>query len=176
MLITTEKLKALYPQFAEFNDELLTLKLEAIESAIRAYTHNTFQNRAIRAYCEVNENTITLIKGNWLFKAGDTVSITTEPNSGLYTVLNADSSTLTVDKDLYPSEAIVTLVKYPNDVVTGAINILSWDCFDRDNIGVSSETISRHSVTYTTYDGNNTINGYPAMLFGFCNPYIQMRT
>lgn len=176
MLIEIDKLKALYPQFAEINDDLLTLKLESIESTIRAYTHNTFQNRAVRATCIVEGNKITFYKGNWLFKEGDTLSITSELNSGLYTVKSVDNDVLTVDKTLYEACEIVTLVKYPNDVITGAINVLSWDCFDRENAGIASESISRHSISYVTYDGSNTINGYPSMLFGFCNPYIQMRT
>lgn len=74
MLIEIDKLKALYPQFAEINDDLLTLKLDSIESTIRAYTHNTFQNRAVRATCVVEGNKITFYSGNWLFKQGDTLS------------------------------------------------------------------------------------------------------
>ena len=176
MLIEIDKLKALYPQFADINDDLLTLKLDAIESTIRAYTHNTFQNRAVRAVCMTEGNKITYFKGDWLFKKGDTLSITSELNSGLYVVKSVDLDVLTVDKELYEACEIVTLVKYPNDVITGAINVLSWDCFDRENAGIASESISRHSISYVTYDGSNTINGYPSMLFGFCNPYIQMRT
>lgn len=176
MLITIEKLKALYPQFADINDDLLTLKLDSIESAIRAYTHNTFQNRAVRAYCTVNGNTAICIKGDLLFKKGDTVSITSELNKGLYNILDVNSDTFTVDRVFYPAIELVTLVRYPNDVIAGAINVLEWDCFNRDHEGIASESISRHSVSYVTYDGSNTINGYPAMLFGFCNPYIQMRT
>lgn len=53
MLISTDELKALYSDFKDVDDDLLKRKLKAIESTIRAYTHNNFQNRQVR--CSINE-------------------------------------------------------------------------------------------------------------------------
>ena len=42
-------------------------------------------------------------------------------------------------------------------------------------VGIQSETISRHSVTYFNMDGDNSSMGYPKSLLGFLNPYIKAR-
>lgn len=176
MLISVKELKELYPKFADMNEKLLERKLSAIEASIRKYTNNPFQNRKIRgAYCSKG-NKLTSITGDHPFKVGQTVQISIA-NEGLYVVEEIGTDYFIVDKDLYESmNNLVTLIEYPLDLVDGAINILDWDCFQRDKLGISSETISRHSVSYQQYDGNNTINGYPAMLFGFCEMYKRART
>lgn len=177
MIITPLKLKSLYPKFKDIDDEVLTYKLEAVEDAIRSYTNNNFQVRTIRD--------VAFSKGNRLlfddvpsFKKGDTVQVSNCPeNDGVYLVEEVSGNGITIDKELY-SESInlVTLVKYPAAVIQGCVNILEWDCFNRDKVGVASETISRHSVSFQQYDGTNTIEGYPSMLFGFCKPYMRART
>lgn len=67
------------------------------------------------------------------------------------------------------------VVEYPADVKMGVINALKWDIESREKIGVSSETISRHSVTYTAVDGDNTSGGYPKAVIGFLKPYMKAR-
>ena len=42
-------------------------------------------------------------------------------------------------------------------------------------MGVQSETISRHSVTYYNLDGNTSSMGYPVALLGFLKPYKRAR-
>lgn len=64
-------------------------------------------------------------------------------------------------------------IEYPADIKLGAINLLKWEMEMREKAGVASETISRHSVTYKSGDGKNTINGYPAELMGFLKPYMK---
>ena len=65
--------------------------------------------------------------------------------------------------------------EYPPDVKMGAINALKWDFAMRDKIGISSETISRHSVTYADAAGNSDGNasGYPLAVIGFLKPYMR---
>ena len=178
MLISTLELKSLYPEYEAFNDVLLKRKLEAIETAIRVYTNNNFQNRGIRDSYYSKDKMLVGASVEINFKVGDTVQITQEPrNDGLYVIEDIQGNALTVDREMFDSpNNLVTKVQYPLDVVEGAINILKWDMFDREKVGIASETISRHSVSYQTYDSTNTINGYPSMLFGFCMPYMRART
>lgn len=179
MLISTDELKALYSDFKDVDDDLLKRKLKAIESTIRAYTHNNFQNRQVRCVCSAISTYLTYLKGNWLFRENDTIQLSDGGlNNGLYVISKITDSKIELAETLYPSdEVLVTKIQYPLDVVEGAINILKWDVFERDSHeGIASETISRHSVSYVNYDGSNTINGYPSKLFGFCSPYMRIKT
>ena len=63
--------------------------------------------------------------------------------------------------------------EYPADVKMGVVNMLKWDA--EKKVGIASETISRHSVTYFNMDGDNSVMGYPKSLLGFLKPYIRAR-
>lgn len=65
--------------------------------------------------------------------------------------------------------------EYPMDVKMGAVNLMKWELNNRDKVGVASETISRHSVTYVDQTGANTLMGYPVALMGFLRPYKRAR-
>lgn len=65
--------------------------------------------------------------------------------------------------------------KYPMDVKMGVVNLLKWEMNNRDKVGVASETISRHSVTYVDQTATNTLMGFPASLMGFLKPYKKAR-
>lgn len=65
--------------------------------------------------------------------------------------------------------------EYPMDVKMGAVNLLKWELNNRDKVGVASESISRHSVTYFDMAGDNSIMGYPKALMGFLKPYMKAR-
>ena len=66
--------------------------------------------------------------------------------------------------------------EYPMDVKLGAVKLLKWDLNGHsEKLGVASETISRHSVTYVDQTGENTMMGYPAALMGFLRPYKRAR-
>ena len=54
-------------------------------------------------------------------------------------------------------------------------NMMKWELNNRDKVGVASETISRHSVTYFSMDGDNSMMGYPRSLLGFLRPYKRAR-
>lgn len=63
--------------------------------------------------------------------------------------------------------------EYPADVKMGVVNMLKWDA--EKKVGIQSETISRHSVTYFNMDGDNSVMGYPKSLLGFLKPYMKAR-
>ena len=65
--------------------------------------------------------------------------------------------------------------EYPADVKMGVVNMIAWDLENRSKVGIQSETISRHSVTYFNMDGDNSVMGYPKSLLGFLKPYIRAR-
>ena len=65
--------------------------------------------------------------------------------------------------------------EYPMDVKMGVVNLLKWDLDMREKVGVASESISRHSVTYVDQTGANTLMGYPVALMGFLRPYKRAR-
>lgn len=65
-------------------------------------------------------------------------------------------------------------IVYPDDIKMGVVRLIEWDEKMRSKVGVQSESISRHSVTYQDQT-SNTINGYPAHLMGFLRPYMKAR-
>ena len=65
--------------------------------------------------------------------------------------------------------------EYPMDVKMGVINLMKWELNNRDKVGVASESISRHSVTYFDMSGDNSTMGYPKALLGFLKPYMKAR-
>lgn len=50
-----------------------------------------------------------------------------------------------------------------------------WEATMRDKVGVASETLSRHSVTYFAQDAGNQLMGYPVTLLGFLKPFTKAR-
>ena len=65
--------------------------------------------------------------------------------------------------------------EYPKDVKMGVVNLMKWELTNRDKVGVASETISRHSVTYFNMDAGNAVMGFPVSLMGFLKPYKRAR-
>lgn len=177
MLITIKELKE-DEKFKDFSDNKLKRKLNAIENTIREYTNNNFQNRLVRLEAISKDN--KLIGYNPYLRPGDTIEISESINNGLYTIKSIENGKIALEEDIYDSEHnFCTKVEYPTDIIEGAIDLLDWTLNKADKIGIASEseTISRHSTstTYKALDQNNTINGYPAELFGFCKPYIKAR-
>ena len=66
-------------------------------------------------------------------------------------------------------------INYPADVKMGVVNLLKWEFNHRDKMGVASESISRHSVSYFDMTGDNSSGGYPRALMGFLKPYMEAR-
>ena len=174
MILTIEEYRLLNPNDTN-SDSALDLKLRALESGIRAYTNNNFQKRSIRFSCQVLGG--KLFFNSNLIKPGDTVQISDSIyNDGVYNVVKSDSSNIAVDEVLEDEDwVMVTKIVYPPDVKIGVANMLSWDFENRDKIGVSSETLSRHSVSYADMSGDNSLMGYPKAVLGFLTPYMKAR-
>lgn len=159
-------------------DQVLEAKLQALELLIRAYTNNNFQVRAFRAVAVSTNGKAMLVNTPIPFKAGDTLQITESDlmQDFLVTVAAVTTGQITVNEDLYDeSGVVITKVKYPQDVKMGVANMLKWQLDNGDKVGIASETISRHSVTYFNMDGDNSTMGFPKALMGFLQPYMKAR-
>lgn len=174
MIVKVEELTSM-AEFKGMTETDLNRKLEAVENLIRAYTNNNFQNRSVRFE--------TKSLGNRLFgttpflKVGDTVQISqSNVNDGLYTITELLDDSIRVNKELFNVQYnLVTKVEYPADVQEGVINLLLWEVENRQKVGIKSESLSRHSVTYFDLDANNQVMGYPISLLGFLKPYMKAR-
>ena len=173
MIISVDKVKQ---HVNTTKDEtVLGEMLQALELLIRKYTNNKFQKVNIRTSCQVM--TRKLYTSYPYFKVGDTVEISQSIyNDGLYVVKETDGEFIILDKDLVDEATVlVTKVEYPMDVQMGVLTMLEWDLKNRKKVGIQSETISRHSVTYYDQSASNTVMGYPISLLGFLKPYMKCR-
>lgn len=174
MIISASELTNL-PEFRGMDESELQNMLDGVEVLIRKYTNNNFQNRNIRFIASSDG---TILNGVHPFlKVGDTVQISESGvNDGLYLVTAVDAETTTVNKELFTVDHnLVTKIEYPPAVKTGVINLMKWEVGNRDKVGIKSETLSRHSVTYFDLDSNNQVMGYPVSLLGFLELYKKAR-
>lgn len=173
MIIALDIYKQLVPNDQQ-NDQVLEMKLQALELMVRKYTNNNFQNRNVRFECASNIQILDIQTP--FLKVGDTVQISQSLyNDGLY-VVNDTSNGIILDKPLFDEgKMLVTKIEYPSDVVMGVVELMKWEMNNRSKVGIASETISRHSVTYFNMDGDNSIMGYPKSLMGFLRPYMKAR-
>lgn len=174
MILTVEEFRS-YVE-TDKSDAVLSSKLAALELLIRKYTNNNFQHRGFRTTADIRGN-VFISEAMQPFDVGDTIQVTeSQLNSGLYTVINTTDATFEVIDVLHNElDVLVTKVVYPVDVKMGVVNMLEWDLNNRSKVGIQSETISRHSVTYFSMDGDNASMGYPKSLVGFLKPYIKAR-
>lgn len=156
-------------------DSVLETQLQALELLIREYTNNNFQMRNIRFGCPAMAQKLYLSTD--MLSVGDTVQVSESMyNNGVYTIADIADGFIVLNKKLYDESAVlVTKVEYPMDVKIGAVNMLKWDVENREKVGIQSETISRHSVTYFNMDGDNSVMGYPKSLLGFLKPHMKAR-
>lgn len=174
MIISVERAKNLI-DLNGWTDERILMKLKAIEQTIRQYTNNNFQERSCRVQADIIKG---VLKSNARipFDAEDTIQISeSELNNGLYTVAALTSSTAFFLYENVKDEAgvLVTKIKYPDDVIDCCLNLLEWEKDFRNKIGVKSETLSRHSVTYE--DSASLFNGYPIGILGGVKKYKKVR-
>jgi hypothetical protein len=174
MIITVEELRRYINTDEE--EQALAGRLQALELLIRGYTNNNFQVRGLHCECDISGKTF-ISETFTPFEVGDTVQVSgSSKNNGLYTVEAVTDTTFTVNEKTYDDiDVYVTKVEYPADVKMGVVNLLRWELNNRDKVGVQSESISRHSVTYYNMDGDNSIMGYPKSLMGFLRPYMKAR-
>nr|DAI29600.1 MAG TPA: head to tail adaptor [Caudoviricetes sp.] len=174
MILTVEALRKHIE--TDETDDVLEEKLRAMELLIRAYTNNNFQQRAARREADVVGGFLYM-EALQPFDVGDTLQISdSELNDGLYTVTEADDATVTLKEKTYDErDVLVTRVIYPADIKMGVVNMMKWELNNREKVGISSETISRHSVSYFDLSGDNSIAGFPKALLGFLKPYMKAR-
>lgn len=177
MILTVAELRQYIE--TEETDQALEARLQALELLIRGHTNNNFQLRAIRAVAvAVSADNTLLFAAPVPFRVGDTLQITDSdllPDK-IVTVTAVENGKITVAEDLYDEGGVViTKVHYPADVKMGVVNLMRWELENRDKVGIASETISRHSVTYFNMDGDNSMMGYPKSLLGFLKPYMKAR-
>lgn len=154
-------------------DDLITAKLEAIEAVIRAYTNNNFQQREIRFAGRSDE--LRVYGSPMYFAVGDTVQISgSGVNDGLYSITMIGTDRIELDKPLMPTEFnLVTKIKYPADVIQCAVDLYKWKQTMGEKVGIKSETISRHSVTYE--DSATLFMGYPVGILNGLKLYKKAR-
>lgn len=174
MIVSVDEIMSL-PEFQGKDESVIQKKLDALEILIRKYTNNNFQNRNIRFLAD---SVGTNLNGSSIFlKAGDTIQISeSRVNDGLYVLKDVSADSIVVDKPLFAvPHNLVTKVEYPVDVQQGIIELMKWEQTNRDKVGIKSETLSRHSVTYYDQDANNQVMGYPVSLLGFLDSYMKAR-
>lgn len=172
MIITVEDLKK-QVNCGTIADDLITAKLEAIEAVIRAYTNNNFQQREIR-FAGRSED-FRVYGSPQYFTVGDTVQISgSGVNDGLYVTMSVSDDHIELDKPLMSIQFnLVTKIKYPADVIQCAVDLYKWKQTMGDKVGIKSETISRHSVTYE--DSATLFMGYPVGILNGLNLYKKAR-
>lgn len=173
MIITISQIKE-YVNLEGWTDARIMQKLKAIESVIRQYTHNNFQDRDIRRTADIVGG-LFIAEALIPFSVGDTVQISESVfNKGLFTVVDTEDGTFTVEEDVNDEkDVLVTKVTYPPDVIDCCINLMEWEVKHRHKVGIKSETLSRHSVTYE--DSTQMFNGYPVGILNALNLYKKAR-
>ena len=170
MIVSIEELKTV-SELSNIPDEELRLMSEGLEDFIRQYTNNNFINRNITYTTPSLEGKLEMVSP--LIKVGDTILISnSQYNNGIY-VLNSDNGTL--NRDLFDCDSNkVSLVQYPTAIKLGFIKLLQYNVRMDSKVGIASESISRHSVSYAQPD-INSIGGYPSSLMSFLKPYMKAR-
>lgn len=172
MIITVEELKKRI-EYGTVADDIIAANLEAIESIIRKYTNNNFQVRNIRFFG--HSEGFNVYGSPRFFSVGDTVQISgSGVNDGLYTVVTVSEDRLVLDKKLFEVDYnLVTKIQYPADVIQCALDLYKWKQSMGDKVGVKSETLSRHSVTYE--DSATLFMGYPIGILKGLSLYRKAR-
>lgn len=174
MLMSVEYLRKFVD--TEETDEILEERLVALESAIRQETHNTFTERYFRHETAILNGVI--LAPNKHIASGDTVLISgMHYGNGIYTVQDGNMLKPVPDDTEY---AILHRVVYPPDVVMGCVDIMRYklSCAAQRaelKAGISSETISRHSVSFVGEDAYSGVFGVPERLVKFLDRYRKAR-
>lgn len=159
MIISVEKAKELV-SFNGWTDEKIKMKLLAVEQTIRAYTNNNFQARGYRVRADIAAG-VFMSESLIPFVVGDTVQVSeSRYNDGLFTVTEDGDTTFMVEEDTRDEDdVLVTKIVYPADVVNCCVELLEWSVNYGGKVGIKSETLSRHSVSYE--DSATLFMGYP---------------
>ena len=170
MIISIDELKS-YNDLSNIPDAELTTMAEGIEDFITKYTNNSFVVRNTSFVTPSTGGRLDTVSP--LMRVGDTVLITNSHyNDGIYTITDTDG---TLNKDVLDDEYNkVTLVRYPPSIKLGVIKLLQYNVKMDSKVGISSESISRHSVSYAQ-PSSDSVCGYPSSLMSFLKPYMKAR-
>lgn len=170
MIISIEELR-LINELSTLSDIQLEMMSKGIEDFIRKYTNNNFINKNVTYNTPSVDGKLNAVSP--MFNIGDTVIISNSKyNNGLYVIQSLDG---TLDKTLFDDDNNkVTLVKYPESVKLGVIKLLQYNAVMDGKMGIASESISRHSVSYSQ-PTSDAIGGYPSSLMSFLKPYVKAR-
>jgi len=176
MIISVEDVKKRIT--TNLDETVLGEKLQALEIQIREYTNNRFLKKPyVRINAEI-QGGVFMSDSLIPFKVGDTVQVSVGRDAidcGVCTVKEISGTTFTVNEDMDNiTNASVSLVQYKADVKNGVVELLDWKLKNADKVGLQSETISRHSMTFdrTSIDKNF---GVPNDLLAFLKPYKNPR-
>lgn len=176
MIMTVDEIKT-QCDCEDLTDDVIKNRLNAIETVIRKYTHNNFQNRNIRF--KASSDGYNLTCKPFFVRVGDTVQISqSKVNDGLYEVENVSDDELTVDRELFTVPFnLVTKVEYPEDVKECALDLFKWKKEFGAKIGIKSEseTLSRHSESVTYEDSATLFMGYPVGILSGLALYKKAR-
>ena len=170
MIITVEELKAV-SELSSIPDEQLAVMCEGIEDFIRQYTNNNFIVKNVTFNTPSMNGKLETVSPP--IKVGDTVLISNSKyNNGVYVINDLDG---TLDKELFDDDNNkVTLVKYPPAIKLGVVKLLQYNAKMDSKVGISSESLSRHSVSYAQ-PSSDSICGYPSNLMSFLKPFMKAR-
>ena len=172
-MVEIERLKRM-PEFQAMEEKELKELIAAMQELVHSYTNNNFQNRQKRITAKSENGKI--IGFCQFFDEGDSIQISESINNGLYTIVEVTDRTITLDRALYEAPYnLLTKIEYPKNVIQGVVNLLKWEVQMRNKVGIQSESISRHAVTYFSQDVTNTCMGYPISLLGFLKPYKKAK-
>lgn len=178
--ITLEEAKAI-------NEDITQDEIDSLEVAIRELTNNRFY-RELNGLPAVRYNVERIKDGNLILgntvpaglRVGSRIELSgTRYNDSLLTVKEASKGLIKIDEadDLLDEDTVglfVTLVHYPADVRSGALDVLSY----KDEIGgdrnVKSITVSRVRKTYYDLERGSSVEGVPAFLFDFIDKYQKL--
>lgn len=170
MILSVERLREFIA--TDVSDMVLEARLQALETSIRNKTHNNFQDRKCRTTGTVSQG-IVFADFTDFFAVGDTIMV----NEDLTVIKSISDGQMSVSESLMDvSDVLITKVVYPKDIIVGVVDVMSWILSNpSEKAGISSETLSRHSVTYqgnTEYDSDI---GCPVRLLSFLNQYKKAR-
>lgn len=170
MIITIEELRSII-DLSSISDEEVAVMCNGVEDFIRQYTNNNFIVKNATFNTPSTNGKLETVSP--LFKVGDTVLISNSKyNNGVYVINDLDG---TLDKELFDDDNNkVTLVKYPPAIKLGVVKLLQYNSKMDSKVGISSESLSRHSVSYAQ-PSSDSIGGYPASMMSFLKPYMKAR-
>lgn len=170
MIISLEELRS-EKDLSTLSDTQLEMMSNGIEDFIRQYTNNNFINKNVTYNTPSVDGKLNTVSS--MFNVGDTVLISNSKyNNGLYVIQSIDG---TLNKALFDDDNNkVTLVTYPDAVKVGVVKLMRYSALMDGKMGISSESISRHSVSYAQPTGD-AIGGYPSIIMSFLKPYMKAR-